>query len=127
MTSTEEIKSTVEAYAAAQSARDVDAIVALFAPDAVVTDPVHEPPHLGRQAIHAFFTGTKDLADALDLQITGPIRAVDSFAAVPMRAVSTIGEMRVAIDIIDVFTFGSDGLIVDMKAYWDPTAMVPLD
>jgi steroid delta-isomerase len=125
--STEQITNVVHQYAAAQCAGDLDAVVALFATDAVVADPVHEPVHVGSDAIRAFFEGTQQMSDSLDLQITGPVRAVDRFAAVPMRAVSTIGDIRVAVDIVDVFTFGEDGLIGDMKAYWDPAAITTLD
>ena len=127
MPSKEDIISTVEAYAAAQTSGDVDAVVALFAPDAVVADPVHEPAHVGRQAIHTFFSGTRDMVDSMVLEVTGPIRAVDRYAAVPLRAVSDIGGSRVAVDIVDVFTFEDNGLIGDMKAYWDPAGITPVD
>jgi len=125
--STEQNTKTVQSYVAAHSGRDLDGIVALFAADAVVADPVTDPEHVGRDAIRAFFAGTHELADSIDLQITGPIRAVGEWAAVPMRAVSTLGEMKVAVDIIDVFTFGDDGLISDMRAYWDPASLTPVD
>jgi steroid delta-isomerase len=125
--SKEDIISTVEAYAAAQTSGDVDAVVALFAPDAVVADPVHEPAHVGREAIHTFFSGTRDMVDSMVLEVTGPIRAVDRYAAVPLRAVSDIGGSRVAVDIVDVFTFEDNGLIGDMKAYWDPAGITPVD
>jgi steroid delta-isomerase len=101
--------------------------VALFAPDAVVADPVHEPAHVGREAIHTFFSGTRDMVDSMVLEVTGPIRAVDRYAAVPLRAVSDIGGSRVAVDIVDVFTFEDNGLIGDMKAYWDPAGITPVD
>ncbi len=127
MPSKEDIISTVEAYAAAQTSGDVDAVVALFAPDAVVADPVHEPAHVGREAIHTFFSGTRDMVDSMVLEVTGPIRAVDRYAAVPLRAVSDIGGSRVAVDIVDVFTFEDNGLIGDMKAYWDPAGITPVD
>ena len=93
----------------------------------MVADPIHEPAHVGTDAIRAFFTGTHQMADKLDLQLTGPVRAVDRYVAFPMRAVSTIGESKVAVDIIDVMTFEDNGLIGDMKAYWDPAAITPVD
>lgn len=127
MATKDEIISRVEAYAAAQTAGDVDAVTALFAPDAVVADPVHEPAHVGREAIHAFFSGTRDMVDSMVLEITGPIRSVDRYAAVPLRAVSDIGGAKVAVDIVDVFSFEENGLIGDMKAYWDPAGIIPVD
>lgn len=118
---------TVEQYLGAHTAGDVDAIVALFASDAVVADPVHQPAHVGRAAVRAFFAGTHEMVDSIELRATGPMRAVDRWVAVPMRAVSTIAGSKVAIDVIDVFTFDDDGLIADMRAYWDPTAITPVD
>ncbi len=127
MPTKEQMIETVETYVAAQCSGDLDAIAALFAPDAVVADPVHEPAHVGRDAIRAFFGGTREILDELDLRITGPVRAVDRYVAVPLRAVSTLGGSKVAVDIIDVFVFGEDGLIGEMKAYWDPAAIQPVD
>jgi steroid Delta-isomerase len=126
MPSTEQIRAAVESYAAAHTAGDVDAIVALFAEDAVVADPVDKPSHDGREAIRAFFAGTHQFLDSLELSITGPIRAVDRFAAVPLRAVSAAGGARFGVDIIDVFTFGDDGLITEMRAYWTESEITPL-
>ena len=127
MASTDEMKATVQAYATAHSAGDLDGIAALFAPDAVVADPVDQPAHQGREAVRAFFAGTHEMVDAMELQITGPIRAVADFAAVPLRAVSTMGDMKVAVDIIDVFTFGDDGLVTEMRAYWSADDIRPVD
>ncbi len=118
MPTTDEMKAAVTAYAAAHTAGDIDGIVAVFDPQAVVADPVDQPAFVGHDAIREFFTGTHQVAESLDLQITGPIRAVDRFAAVPLRAVTTMGDSTFAVDIVDVFTFGDDGLITDMKAYW---------
>lgn len=125
--STEEMTAHVEKYAAAHSAGDIDGIVALFAEDAVVVDPVDQPAYVGREAFRGFFVGAHDISDSMELLITGPVRVAGVFAAVPLRAVSTIGDIKVAVDIIDVFTFGDDGQFVDMKAYWDPAAMITLD
>ena len=127
MPTKEEIIATVKNYAASHSAGDIDAIAALFAPDAVVADPVHEPAHVGRDAIRTFFAGTHEMVDSMVLEVTGPIRSVARYAAVPLRAVSTIGGAKVAVDIVDVFTFEENGLIGDMKAYWDPQGITPVD
>lgn len=127
MPSTDDMKATVESYAAAHSAGDVDAIAALFAEDAVVADPVDQPAHVGRDAVRAFFAGTHEMADSLELKITGPIRAVDRFAAVPMQAVTSVGGARFAIDIIDLFTFAEDGSIAEMRAFWNAGEIRPLD
>jgi steroid delta-isomerase len=127
MPSPDQMTATVERYAAAHSAGDVDTVASLFAVDAVVADPVDQPAHRGREAVRAFFAGTHEMVDAMELRITGPVRAVGSWAAVPLQAVSTMGGAKVAVDIIDVFTFGDDGLVTEMRAYWSPADIRPVD
>ena len=56
----------------------------------------------------------------------GAIRAVGNWAAVPLKAVTTMGEMKVQVEIIDVFTFNEDGLIADMRAYWTADDITPV-
>jgi steroid delta-isomerase len=114
----EEMTAVVHRYTAAHSAGDVDTIAGLFATDAVLADPVDQPAHLGRAAVRAFFAGTHESIDGMELVATGPVRAVGQWAAVPLQARSTIGGTVYEVDIIDVFTFGDDGLITEMRAYW---------
>lgn len=118
MPTIDEMKRTVEQYAQRHSARDTEGVVALFAPDTVVADPVDKPEMVGRDAVRDFFGGTHAAAEEFELRITGPIRAVGNSAAVPLQARTTMGGTTVEIDIIDVFTFDDEGLIADMRAYW---------
>jgi steroid delta-isomerase len=118
MPTTDEMKAAVQAYTAAHTAKDAEAIVALFSPDCVVADPVDRPEMVGREEVREFFAGTHQMSDGFELKITGPIRAVDRFAAVPLRAETSMGGSTFAVDIIDLFTFGEDGLITEMRAYW---------
>lgn len=126
MPTTDEMKAAVQAYTEAHSAKDVDAVVALFAPDCVVADPVDRPEMVGRAAVREFFAGTHQMSEGFELRITGPIRAVDRFAAVPLRAETTMGDATFAVDIIDLFTFGDDGLIAEMRAYWTASDITQL-
>jgi steroid delta-isomerase len=113
-----EMTETVLRYTEAHTAGDVDAVAALFAEDAVVADPVDAPAHLGRAAVREFFAGTHATLDSMELRATGPVRAVGEWAAVPLQARSHIGGAVYEVDIIDVFTFGADGLVTEMRAYW---------
>ena len=118
MPSTDQMKAAVQAYTAAHTAGDIDGIAALFAEDAVLADPVDQPTRVGRAVIREFFAGTHEGTQGFELSITGPIRAVGSWAAVPLRAVTRIGDSTFTVEIIDVFTFDDDGLFSDMKAFW---------
>ena len=114
-----EKKAVVEAYTARHSAGDVDGIMELFADGATAWDPVGSDPHSGSEGVRAFFAGTHAMVDSLTLTVTGPVRCVAEFAAFPMTATTKMGDTRLEIDIIDVFTFEEDGKILEMKAYWD--------
>ena len=81
----------------------------------------------GREAIGAFFDEMTSLADATELRLTGPIRAVAGECAFPMQARPTMGGTTMVIDIIDVMTFDDDGRITTMRAFWDPAEMRPAD
>lgn len=127
MPTTDEMKAAVTAYTEAHTAGDIGAIAAIFAEDAVVADPVDKPPFVGREAIRQFFAGTHEFAESLELVVTGPIRAVDHFAAAPLRAITSMGGSKFAVDIIDVFTFDDEGLVSDMKAYWTAADIAQID
>lgn len=119
MTDAAHMKSAVEAYLARHSAGDVDGIVELFAADATAWDPVDADPHVGAEAVRAFFTGTHEMVDRLTLTLTGPIRCAGNFAAFPMTVQTKMGDMTLEIDIIDVMTFDADGKFSEMRAYWN--------
>ena len=112
-------KAVVEAYTSSHSKGDVDGIMALFADDALAWDPVGAEPHSGSEGIRAFFTATHEMVDSLTLEITGPVRCAAEFAAFPMTATTVMGDTRLEIDVIDVFTFDDEGRITEMKAYWN--------
>jgi len=119
------IRSTVEAYCAAFTARDRDAYVGVFASDAWIEDPVGTPRHEGAEAIGGFFDQSSSLAESIELRLTGPVRVAAGECAFPMQARPTIGGDTYCVDIIDVMTFDDDGKITTMRAFWDPAEMRP--
>jgi steroid delta-isomerase len=118
MTTPDQARATVERYLDRHTAGDIDGILSCFAADAVAEDPVGTPPHVGTDALRAFFEGSHQLCDRLELELTGPIRTPVPWAAFPMRAHSHIGDDVITVDIIDVMRFDDEGRIVEMKAYW---------
>ena len=113
------IRATVERYVDRHTAGDIDGIMSCFAPDARAEDPGGSEPHVGTEALRAFFEGSHALADKLEIQLTGMIRVAGTHAAAfPMKAISQIGDMTLVVEIIDVMTFDDDGRIKTMLAYW---------
>ncbi|MEO8697665.1 MAG: nuclear transport factor 2 family protein [Acidimicrobiales bacterium] len=106
------------AYCDRLTAGDADAVAALFAADATVEDPLGVRRYSGRDEIKAFYKGAIERASP-EVRLIGPVRtSYVNEAAAPLQSRSNYGGTPKEIDIIDVFTFDDDGLIVSMKAYW---------
>ncbi len=127
MPGTDEIAAAVDAYIERFSAGDRDGWLALWAPDAIMEDPVGTPVMSGHEAIGAFFDQSRELADDVRLVRTGPIRVAGTEAAFPMQARPTFGGAELVVDIIDTMRFDDQARIVAMRAYWDPTTMRPAE
>lgn len=121
MSSSDHIRSVYSRYVDLVSAGDAVAVAALYAPDATLEDPIGAPLQRGREAIRAFYAAS---AGAVKLALSGPVRVCGREAAAPMVATLQGPDgRRACIDIIDVMTFGEDGLITSMRAFWSPDAI----
>jgi len=114
MTSPEDISGTCLRYIDLLAAGDVDAIVALYANDATVEDPVGADPRVGIEAIEAFYRETIP-AEGVPAASTGAVRVSGHEAAFPFEV--RYGDDFV-LPIIDVMRFGTDGRIASMRAFW---------
>ena len=121
------IRATIDRYTGSFSAGDRDGLLACFADDAWIEDPVGTPRREGKASIGQFFDENQALADSVELRRTGPVRVVAGEAAFPMQARPSIGGTTYCIHIIDVMTFDDAGRITTMRAFWDPAAMAPAD
>lgn len=104
----------VERYLEAYNEKDLDGILALYAEDASMEDPVGSEPRSGRAAIREFYE--HGFAMGAKVALDGGIRCAGDSVAFPMRA--SLGDTT--IEIIDVFDLDSDGRIARMRAYWSP-------
>ena len=104
----------VESYVAAYNAQDFDTILAFFAEDATMEDPVGAPPATGLEAIRALYAA--GFAMGIRLELDGRIRTAASSVAFPLVATSASGKLH----IIDVFDFDGSERVAQMRAYWSP-------
>jgi steroid delta-isomerase len=118
MTSPEEVRSVVDRYVAASNANDKDAVLSLFAPDAVWHDPVGQPPHVGIDAIGAFYDQSRTLADRIEMKPNDVI-VCGTEAVMVFEIHVTIGDGGMVMDAVETFEIGDAGKITGMKAYWD--------
>ncbi len=108
----------VEAYIAAYGAGDLDGVVAVFADDAIVEDPVGSKPLVGKEAIRAFMAVGIGMGARLSLQ--GPVRCAGDYAAFPFEVTLAIEGRKTRIEVIDVFAFDTAGKVREMRAFFGP-------
>lgn len=107
----------VHQYVEAFDKSDMDIIREIYSTDAIVEDPVGTPPHVGIDAVQAFYEGA--LASGAKLELTGTPRCAGNAVAFPFQVVMP----GMTIEIIDVFEFNHEGKINNMRAYWGPESM----
>ncbi len=124
MLSEKTMRAAMQEYIDAFNRDDVDAIIALYAEDATVEDPVGSEPKRGIAAISEFYhmairTGAK-------LSLSAPIRCSHGNAAAMAFEVRLRLEQGPAlIRVIDVMTFNEAGRFASMQAYWGPSDLLP--
>ncbi|OBH06392.1 nuclear transport factor 2 family protein [Mycobacterium sp. E1747] len=115
MPSVEHITDAVNRYLELVAKGGADDVVELYADDATVEDPVGGEVHIGRQAIHGFYSAVNDVQRECEL-VT--LRVVGNEAAFHFRVTIIAAEHRTVIEPIAVMAFDGDGKVAHMKAYW---------
>lgn len=109
------ITDTVHRYIELVAKGSADELVELYADDATVEDPVGGEVHIGRQAIHGFYSAVNNVEREGELV---SLRVAGNEAAFQFRLTVTAGEHRMVIEPIDVMVFDDRGKVTAMKAYW---------
>lgn len=112
MTDNEAKIAAVHRYVEAFEKADISIIRDMYAENAVVEDPVGSDPHVGIEAIAAFYEGA--LASGAKLELTGDVRCAGNTCAFPFKVVMPGFEIAP----IDVFEFNEQVKITSMRAYW---------
>lgn len=119
-----QMKAALQAYVDRTNAGDAAGLVALFASDAVIEDPIGSPLKSGAQ-IAAWFADTV----AFDTHITpvAPLRGSHGNEALVVFDVTFTppGAARLRIRSADACTFNADGLITSLRAFWGPDDIEP--
>jgi steroid delta-isomerase len=114
----DEMIERVQRYIKSVSTQDIEAIKGLYDEDAALEDPVGTDPHVGIEAICAFYQ--QGFAVQTKLELTGPVRCAGNSAAFPFTATFELGGKKTCIDVIDIFEFNDERRIQSMRAYWGP-------
>lgn len=124
MVAPEQMIAAVEAYVDGFAREDAAAVVALFAEDAVVEDPVGGEVRRGRAAFAEFFAGT--VGSGAKLTLDGPIRLGPDYAAFPFHVDLVWDGQPMRIDVIDVFHFDVFGKVRHMQAFFGERNFLPV-
>jgi steroid Delta-isomerase len=116
---------TIERYQSTFSAGDREGWLALFTEDAVLEDPVGSPPHVGGEAIAAFWDGVQARTERGRVRMTQGPAVCGLEAAWAFELDVTVRGRRSLVGIIDHGTFAEDGRIRRIRAFWSPATVRP--
>jgi steroid delta-isomerase len=114
----ETITATVQRYLQLIGKGTADDIVALFADDATVEDPVGSEPRVGLEAIHGFFATLENLERETELV---SLRVCGREAAFQFVITFDAGGQRMRLEPIDTVVFNSEGKILSLRSYFSPS------
>ena len=118
------MKAALQAYVDRINAGDVAGVLALFAPGAVIEDPIGSPPKQGAD-LPRWFADT--VAFATRITPVAPLRGSHSNEALLVFDVEFTppGGDRLRIRTADACTFDAAGLITSLRAFWGPGDLAP--
>lgn len=120
-----QMSAAVDNYIAHFNAGDIDALVGLFADDALVEDPVGTPPKQGAAAIREFYT--MSVSTGAKLHYVGPTCPTASdLVAYVMYVIVPIQGTPMRFDVIETFRVRDDGKISEMRAYFGESNIRPV-
>jgi steroid Delta-isomerase len=125
--SADHIKSVFERYGELMTAGDYDAITALYAPDAVISDPVDGPDFFeckGHELIRKWYRDSfADQGGAIEMTLDSAVRVAGRLGAAAYIARTVHSQPVMRVETLDVMSFNDEGLITSMKAYWGRSNM----
>ena len=120
--SNDDVAAGVQRYLDTVATGTADEVTALFAPDATVEDPVGSDVKRGHDEIRAFYASFESLTKTTEL-VT--LRACAGQAAFHFSIVVELGGGATStMAPLEVMTFGDDGTITGMRAFWAETDLV---
>jgi steroid Delta-isomerase len=118
MPSQEAVAQTVNRYLALLANGTADDILALYAADATIEDPIGSDLRRGHDAMHEFYAGIQDAKKETEL---AEVRVAATEAAFLWHLTLDAGDSRTRISPISVMTFDEDAKITSMRAFWSPS------
>lgn len=121
------LRTNIETYMARFTAEDREGWLDLFAEGAWIEDPVGTPRRTGREEIGAFWDESHAVPDQIELRPLGIITVIGNEGVFTMQARAKVGGAVYGVDIVDHMVFDDAGRIAEMRAFFDPTTMTPVE
>jgi steroid Delta-isomerase len=126
MPAPEHMRDVMLRYAERLSVQDIDGIMALFAPDAVLEDPIGTEAKRGHDAIRAFYLeGFAQTANTMTMTAEGAVRVAGNEAACAMIVRCRMGDTAYRVETLDTMVFDEEGRIKSMRAHVGPLNFHP--
>lgn len=118
MPDNETMKAAMRTYVDRLNAGDLEAVMALYADDASVEDPVGTGARRGTAEIRAFYEMA--IASGARLTMSGAQSGSSSdYAAMPVVVdLAQPGMPKMRINVIETMRFNDAGKVIEMRAYW---------
>ena len=116
MSTSDEIRRKINAYVKAFNARDIEAVISIYAEDATLEDPVGSGLKRGREEIRAFYEQYRDQPSFL--QLTGDFRFPEGAVAFSFYCYMGDPAAPMIVEVTDTFRFNENGQVKEMRAFW---------
>lgn len=114
------VRAAAHAYLDAHGAAQLEAVLALFAPTAVLQDPVGTPPRSDPSAIREFYAATHARQGGLHLDLVGPVIVCGNEASLHVRARRVDApSSEASTDVIYTLAVDEDGAITSLRAWFE--------
>ena len=121
MPSIPDMRAIVEQYLALVAKGTAEQITALYTPGATLEDPVGSDPHVGTDAVLAFYKIIEPIERSTELV---SFKAAGNVAVFEFRIVTSFPQVTVELSPVDIMEFDENGLITRMRALWGPEDIV---
>jgi steroid delta-isomerase len=119
MTKSEAMIGAIQTHCRALSAGDKERWLSIWADDAVLEDPVGVDIYRGKEILATIFWGLVEQISPMKLWLDRDVIVCGNEAiAILLGVVSKEGRLGRVGPIVDHFTFGEDGKIISMRAFW---------
>ena len=125
MATKEQVRQTLEDYIRAWRDNDKALLLSLFAPDAILEDPVGTPPFTGHEGIGRFWDfAHMDKSRQIEPKLQ-EIRPAEGRGILSFTMEVRIPEQNKGLDlsIIEFVEFDEEGRIRHLRAFWDETSI----